>query len=464
MNNRRSVGFFLSPYKKRRRLITLFDIIVVLSFISVIPALLSGLTGFRIAHIPVYIAAAVLSSLIVVLKQDRDDVLWLDNLTECGGALITYADLCEKEPDNPYLPLMEERLDLVFSAKPPQLCLPSDYVRKAAKAFAGIILVLLALFIPGIKASGENDPAVIMRDAASELSRAADKEPELTRLTDKLSSLAREHEEQKPLDEEEKESIGEIAEELKSRIKDLERNSLSELFENNADEFADRYDSLASGEMDLPESREFILDLLSNVERGSPGEQKMMDAFKDFSEKTKDRKKPEPEDQNKLAERLLEAADPEAAELKDSIGRAVEALEKLKDSESAAAPGNFQGTSGEKAAGEAASDAVKNGEKAEAAGNMPASETAGPSPFVPYEGESPRVKLPEGVNIAKGDRGIIRLEGEEKFSLERIQTGAASGEEELSLLEEATRAEGLPDDYNEIIKNYFISIGYDAGE
>lgn len=450
----------LVPYWQRARLVRWLFLVRLFLALSLPAALINGITGFEGSSPFLFFTAPVAAFLISLFLPRQDPLLLLDKASEAEGEIITWAEASGDLLNGPYSEILSVRVSRRLENYPPQKVFPLP------RFFTPSLMVLAlmlsgALFLPGFILGQTGRTQERLDLLSRRFAEAAENDPRFTPLAEKFEEWEKENPPEKGSPPE-KSDWEELARELTEQIRELERNRLSELFEDQGEKKAEGLDKLSRGEMDPGEIRNFILDLMSDPGLDDGVSDSLSRSYRDYSEDPRE----EPQRQRDLARNLMDRVDPENRENRRELRNLAEELADLSGEpdladEVSGEKEEFQEEresrrSGGAPGGEGTSEEDKTGEATTAAGSRADPKNPAAFDFTPYQGDSPEVQLPEGPILEQGDRGIIRLEGEERIRLERT---AAAEDTSGPLLEEATGQKEIPLRYRELVRDYFTTIG-----
>ncbi len=460
MAERALLESLLRPYRRRLRLLAVWDGLLSGLLFSLMPALLSVFIGINvwIYSLFIFCLAGGLFKHLRGLELTRS----IDEVTLSGGEVITLAGYLDKGDSGPFIPLLLERVRVRLVKKPVTRCLPVNFRRRLGRSL-GLLVVLGALiFLPQVTGAKQPAPYEIVRNSASRLAKVSEKDPSFTPMAERLDELQQKLSDD-PLQEKEAEVLAELSTELTGQIREIERNSLNRFFEERGTRAADSLESLSRGDLSLPETRELIMDLLESSSIDGNKGKSIRQSYQDFTD---------PSDGPRLAEDLMDDLDPGSAELVSELKDVLHDLESLtgetggsgEDAETAGTPEDERGGRESRRTGDEGGESAPSGE----AGGEAAMTAAGSSPgaadeaadFEPWEGESPEARLPEGEIRQTKKQGILRLEGDEDFNLERISPDYNAGER---VAEEEIPVMTIPENNTRLVRDYFTSIGAEPG-
>lgn len=426
-------------------------------------ALINGISGFTRPAPFLFLTVPAGVILFYLLSRPPDFLARLDSCSGSGGQIITWTELSADDGENPYLPLLEARVNRLLREHPPPRVFPPP--RRFVPSL-GVILLLLGsfLFVPGIIRQDLESSSNAGEYISRRLAEVAERDPRFTPLAEKLQEMAEEDpQEQRPVPG--NRDWEELSRELTEQVRELERNRLAGLFEEEGQEKAVKLLEMARGEMNPDDIREFILELMGDPGVGDESRRSLPLDYQDYSRDTRG----EEDRQSDLARNLMDRLDPENRESRRELQNLAEEMAELAGSGEAEKTGEEENltpeeTSGEREArrnggsGEGPDDPQEGlpGETTTAAGSRKGSDITGGTDFQPYQGENPQVQLPEGPVLDQGDRGIVRLEGEEKLSLNRGYAGTAN---DTPVREEAASSQPVPSRYQDLVREYFTVLG-----
>jgi hypothetical protein len=448
------------PYLRRARLVRQLNFMRLVLLLSLPAALINGITGFEGPVPLLFFVAPVTALLISFLLPAPEPVKRLDRACCAEGEIITWTEFAGEPQKGPYGEILTARVNRRLEKNSPVKVfpLPRFFI---SSLFILALLLSFSLLFPGFFTARRN----LIQDKLDQLDRrfaeAAENDPRFTPLAEKFKEMEKEYFPQKESSPGNKD-WEELSKDLTEQIRELERNRLSELFEDQGEKKAQGLAELSRGEMEPGEIRNFILELMSDPGLDGDVSDSLARSYRDYSEDSGE----EQQRQKELARNLMDQVDPENRENRRELHNLAEELGAL-----AEGPGPEEESSGEgeefreeresrqiggSSGTEGPSRAEETGEATTAAGSRAdPGDTAG-SDFNPHQGERPEVQLPEGPVLERGDRGIIRLEGEEKIKLERTSSAEETG---APLLEEATGQEEIPPRFRDLVRDYFITIG-----
>ncbi|MBI9107563.1 MAG: hypothetical protein JEZ04_12525 [Spirochaetales bacterium] len=457
----------MRPYRRRHRLLTLWDGFLTGLLFSLAPALLTSVTGFT----PWYSLLFVLSlggGFLFISVRSRELYRRIERLTGLQGEISTLADYYKREEPNPYLPLLYERVRKRLSQYPAEGCFPANPGKRLVKTIFLSAVLWALLILPGLIGTGEADLNEVVRNSAVSLQEASEQDSRFTPLAEHLRELEKELLGEDEFPEAMKE-LEDLSKELTEQIRELERNSLTRLFEERGETRAEQMERLSMGDMSLPETRELIMDLLSDPSVDEETRKSIRQSFQDYSEAAEDESSSSREEQQKLAEELMSNLDPERMELVRELKDVLNDLESLthapedapENPESAGDDEISQADRESRRTGGGGADSLEpepgsRGAPTTAAGSKPGKAGGEGSVFEPWEGDSPEVRLPEGEIRERRKQGVLRLEGSESLNLERISPQSPEGER---VKEEEISIQAIPEEKRPLVRDYFTSIG-----
>lgn len=277
---------------------------------------------------------------------------------------------------------------------------------------------------------------------------------------DQMQELEKELELEKERTQAIEESIENLRNEITKQLSSLRRDSLSSLIEEKKidPQMGFNLNRLLKEEVELDESREFIMDLLSDDSISSNQKSYIQKSYEDYSSN------PDTAETSKLGEDIIDSFSSELRDKSEAMQDAVDsldnALEKLnspKDTDmltdgSGGSPGldNMQDNNVDSLDGldpeERASSFSPGKEK---------NQSGFTDGFEPLEDTEVKAYFPEGQIIINSDTGIVRMKADDELYLERI----------VSIYDSSPFEEGIIRDYNipenmqNYVKDYFLKIG-----
>jgi len=327
MDNSLLLKKIIRPYRKRQLLRALWDGVNTGLLFALAPAVLAAFRGFTPWYSLVFLICLA-GGILAKMRRNLEIYRRIDGLTGSNGELVTLSDIIQKDEPNPYLPLLFERARTRLRGNPAARCVPVYSGKRLVKTIVLLLAFWALLMLPGLIGPAEPDFYEILKESSLRLEEAAKEDSSFTPLSERLEELEEELSAEDGLEEEMKQ-LEELSGELTEQIRELERNSLARLFEERGKSRADAMERLSRGEMTLPETRELIMDLLSDPSVDGGTGKSIRQSFQDYSEAAEGDQNPSRQRQEKLAEDLMNKLDPEGTGLSRELKDVLAALESL---------------------------------------------------------------------------------------------------------------------------------------
>jgi len=301
-----------------------------------------------------------------------------------------------------------------------------------------------------------------IQDAAKYLAVREDLKETFSAEINRMRELEKELEEGNERSGEIEDSIENLKNEIANQISALRRDSLSSLIEEKKitpDLGLNLYKLLDEG-LTLEDSRELVLDLLSDESITKKQRNYIQKSYEDYSSNS------ETENPKKLGEDIIDSLSPELNEkveaMEDAVSFLDNALEKLQDSSESdvladggtpAAPSESSKQQGQNGDSIDQMDMDKNTYLRGSGKDKNKSNKQ--DDFIPHDNPELKAQFPEGQIIIEGNTGILRLQADEELQLERI-----AGIYDSTPFEEGViRDYDIPETMKNFVKEYFLTIG-----
>lgn len=414
--------------------------------------------------IPAVCTAAVKGTLSRI--PSGTNILFLDREMGLKERLVTFYDYTKREKtDNPFYNLL--RTDTIRKVKeaPVKKLYPLKKGKPLAAALS-LIMLFFALSSAAIAYQGRTQPdspeEVLLIEAGRRLTLRARDSEEISSLARKIEQLGKDMD--MLTDKQAEEETQVLREEVARQIRDLQRNSITSLLEEKKIDrkAAEALNSLLQEELTLDEIKELALNLFASETLSGEQKKAMQKSFEKFDEA------PKPGGQSELAENIMEGLSPEESggvsalkEAEEALKKAAERLRGKRNRENQEESGTG-GPPSEESAGRGG-----NGEELESGGGdetgpaaLPGKEEASreesPAPFNPLTEEREQARLPEGTIGSDPERGVLRVNPDENFSLPGERAVVPDYETQR---ESVIRQNLIPEPLREIVKEYFAQLG-----
>ena len=469
-NDRVDLESYLFLFLKKKKLYYIWKTITkvllyssIVSIVSVIPVLsylLPWWTCFSILLLPpsfVFIFILLRPVNIIKFCADLDEALFKDQ-----SLVVLHELMLSGDYKNIYYNILKNRVFETVSRIEPKSIYPLPFDKTVIITFTVIIFaVLVSLYfyidrpLPDYKLAADH-----LQQAARRLAVREDPEETFSTAIDKMNQLEEKLDEKKESSYEIEKAIEDLTREITEQLLSLRRDTLTSLIEEKTidSERGDNLNRLLEDKLSIDESREFVIDLLTD---DSLSENQRSYIQKSYEEYSSDSDSP---DSSELAEDIIDSFAPETGEIAEAAEEAkqslTEALEKLRspdgiDMESGDDKSE-SGLAGQQGAGTGDGHELdQNGNSASASGGSDENISSGGDDFTLSELNGIQASLPEGELIIDSDKGILRLEGDEELRLERIEGVFDSTAFDEGLI----RNYEIPVDMRVLVKKYFILIG-----
>jgi hypothetical protein len=386
-----------------------------------------------------------------------------DDLSANQTLIVLYEMILKGNTENLYYNILKDRIFNTFKTITPKSIYKTRISRKFLTAASLVSLAFMFSIYAGFFHLPEKYELVSdnIAEAAKLIAVREDLEEKFSTEIDRMYQLKDKLDNDKESSKVIEETLGDLHREITEQLSSLRRESLSSLIEEKKinPELGKNLNKLLEEKMSLDDSREFILDLLSDDSISPNQRSYIQKSYEDFSTNQEDGKSSD------LAEALIDELDQDISDKTDAIEGAIdsinEALEQLKsmpktDIEKAEA----NGQTGNVAAYDKENRDVRDGIDTDnnSSSISPGSEknTANMTDdFKPFETNDIQAHLPEGQIIIDGDTGILRLESDEELQLERIEGIYTTASFEEGII----RNYAIPENMKYLVKEYFTILG-----
>jgi hypothetical protein len=454
--------------KKINRILTTGPTVLFCSFLFSIVFSLLALLGYLHWYLGLVVLLFPLIILILSILFKQVNLLEftqeLDQDISAKQTLsVFYEMIVSKNTDNMYYNILKDRIFLTFSQVKPESVYNISLDTKSKLALFTIIPALLfSIYAFTNRIPLEYELATLdVQEAAVQLAVREDLEEMFSTEIDRLHQLEENMNEEKentPLIED---SINNLTMEITKQLSALRRDSLTALIEEKKIDPSHglNLDKLMDNKFTPDESRDFILDLLSDENISKNQRSSIQKSYEDFVSD------PENKNTESLAEDLLDSFDPKTGEKAEALENAVsslkDALDKLNSSQEKENENNMASSqSGRKSQQQGPGiDGMEDSDSDNGASNPTAgtedNKSDNQDSFNPLESSGIEAHLPEGQIIIDSDKGILRMEADEELILERSKSIYNTTPFEEGII----RGYDIPDNMKKIVKEYFTLIG-----
>ena len=441
------------------------------SLLSLIPALLRILKLYPLHPFLGLVAypVSVLLAFVISMKKarGRDPIYTLDRDLDLKQRLLTLKELeASGKNTSPFHDFIFRDTRKILEKRD----LKDLYPLKKGKHLilsTTIILSSLLLSAASLLVSPQKTPpsaASLLVEGGKTLAARSSTNTETALLAQRMQQLGEDF--PNLTQEEAKEELTNLQEEVTRQIRELKRNSLSSLFEEKRidEKTRDALSRMMDEELTGEQVQELILDLLSSSNAGEDRREALQKSFEKFKETGES-------GQSELAEEVLSELDREGSGAEEIL-RDTEKL--LRDTAKNMGMGGNERVAEEESSegsGDASEPSTTGGGIGRSDLDSGEGETGGPSDlpgresapkseekrdFTPSPEEGLKAQLPEGIVREEQDQGYLRVLPEESFQLKR---------EDPPIYEYSRQKEGvirevkIPVDLRNLVKDYFAQLG-----